>query len=552
MFDIIKRQNGEAFAKAIRAYDNGIFDIPNLDRIVQYAGREAEPIMNFLISLKDVRIKEQAEHKNPVELLSQAGYDAYYADTFQKQNAIRKYFARGEELCTFGDAKRFQRYHIINAVKKNVDEIKREDFKNPRREDEYGTSVISIQILKTGGFISIKNRYNHNVENPDNTFKSNPDNIIEGLSDAIRYFYNVDFSSQQAYLPDGYGIVNGQVFKYNLECNNIYFGHNFYVEKGTIYPVNKDYEFVMDNMIFNVKEKRFYSPIRFIEPNLRLLTQQVANKKLKIETYKDENNLTHHVICADGIDMFDELDGHLCAVVLPEVEKVGDSFLSDSENLSYFSAPCLKKVGNEFLKNSHFLAEISLPNVEIVGDGFLSENYKLERIDMPKLHTTGEEFLQQNKALKTLSLPSLSYAGQYFLSENCALEEVSLPQLDCADCYFLAENEKLTHLSLPNLTDAGDFFIYANQSLESVLMPKLRRAGGSFLMSNTAIRNLSFPCLRFLGNDCMLSNTNFVVDFPKLHEEGCADRAIRDQLIKRARHNPQDLTLPLHVQKQRN
>lgn len=41
MYDIIKKQNGERFAKAIRNYDNGIFDVPNIDKIVKYAGRGA-------------------------------------------------------------------------------------------------------------------------------------------------------------------------------------------------------------------------------------------------------------------------------------------------------------------------------------------------------------------------------------------------------------------------------------------------------------------------------------------------------------------------------
>lgn len=30
IFDQIKKQNSESFAKAIRTYDNGIFDIPNI------------------------------------------------------------------------------------------------------------------------------------------------------------------------------------------------------------------------------------------------------------------------------------------------------------------------------------------------------------------------------------------------------------------------------------------------------------------------------------------------------------------------------------------
>ena len=42
MYEIIKKQNGERFARAIRNCDNGIFDVPNINKIVKYAGRDAE------------------------------------------------------------------------------------------------------------------------------------------------------------------------------------------------------------------------------------------------------------------------------------------------------------------------------------------------------------------------------------------------------------------------------------------------------------------------------------------------------------------------------
>ena len=223
MYDIIKKQNGERFAKAIRNYDNGIFDIPNIDKIVKYAGRDAEPIMQYLISLKNIKIVETGNPQNPFELLNKAGYDAYVADTLGKQNAIKQYFAPGEELCTFRDFNRYLNYYIINAVRKDVDKIKRSDFKNPQREDEYGTSVLSIQILKKGGFISIKNRYNHTVDNCDNTYNSNPDNIIAGLAEAFKHYFNVNFSTRTVLLPECYVLISGQICKYNSEINNIYF-----------------------------------------------------------------------------------------------------------------------------------------------------------------------------------------------------------------------------------------------------------------------------------------------------------------------------------------
>ena len=52
VYDIIKKQNGEAFARAIRNFDSGIFEVDNLPQIVKYAGRNALPLLNYLESLK--------------------------------------------------------------------------------------------------------------------------------------------------------------------------------------------------------------------------------------------------------------------------------------------------------------------------------------------------------------------------------------------------------------------------------------------------------------------------------------------------------------------
>ena len=85
-------------------------------------------------------------------------------------------------LCSFA-IKRLQTHHVFFAVKDNALNLKRSDFINPLREDEYSTSVISIQFTK--GFnnrISIKSRYNHSVDNPDATFYNNLENIVPGLT----------------------------------------------------------------------------------------------------------------------------------------------------------------------------------------------------------------------------------------------------------------------------------------------------------------------------------------------------------------------------------
>lgn len=241
MYDKIKKQNGERFAKAIKSFDNGIFDVPEIDKVVKYAGRDAEPILTYLVSLKGTKIADETPKESVEELLAKAGYTTVIiADSKEKQEAeeFKKLFAPGETLCTFG-TDRYKNYHVIHCIHENAASLKRSDFKSPRREDDYGVSAISIQIAKKGGFIKICNRYNHAVGNPDNTFSSNPDAIINGLSAALKKRFNVDFSSQKTGLPENYILVGNQVALIEQEVSGIFFGYDFWVENGVINEVDK-------------------------------------------------------------------------------------------------------------------------------------------------------------------------------------------------------------------------------------------------------------------------------------------------------------------------
>jgi len=185
-FKQIKKQNGEAVAKVLRS--EILLDIPNLAHILEFAGNNPDKIKALAPVIwevyKNKNTPEYQTDKTPLELLNEAGYDAFVVTTEKEKNSIKKYYRPGEEICTFRDPERHINYYMIHAVKRGADKIKPSD--HPEREDEYGTSVISIQIAKGGGFISIKNRYNHTVNNPDATFNNNPDNIIPGLSTSLK------------------------------------------------------------------------------------------------------------------------------------------------------------------------------------------------------------------------------------------------------------------------------------------------------------------------------------------------------------------------------
>ena len=160
-----------------------------------------------------------ATSQTPKELLDQAGYILYECNTEEDIQRFKRYYAKGEELCTFR-GNRLNRCYVFFAVKKDVDNIRREDYKVPFREDTYGTSVISIQFTRgSNSYLSIKNRYNHTVPNPDATFNNNLDNIIPGLSYAFQKQYGLSYrnTDDNFYIPFYVQTKDGKYYKYNYE-----------------------------------------------------------------------------------------------------------------------------------------------------------------------------------------------------------------------------------------------------------------------------------------------------------------------------------------------
>ncbi len=113
---------------------------------------------NYIYSFIDVEIeKEVRVDKNPKELLSEAGYDLYECHSESDIQKFKEYYTSREALCTFRGG-RLKNCYVFFVVKKNVDQIRRGNFNHPKRQDEYGTSVISIQFTRDETHtLSIKN-----------------------------------------------------------------------------------------------------------------------------------------------------------------------------------------------------------------------------------------------------------------------------------------------------------------------------------------------------------------------------------------------------------
>ena len=499
------------------------------------ANEKESEFKNFIYSLVDVENNnELVMIKTPEELMSSAGYvlvECYNEGDIQ---AFRKYYAPGEELCTFNGG-RLNRCRVFFAVKKNVSDIKREDFKNPTRQDEYGTSVISIQFTKDGtNTLSIKNRYNHTVNNPDATFSNNLDNIIPGLTESFeRHKGIVQKHKSKSFEIEGYVRANdGKYYKYNYEINNVYYcPDNIIIDHFNVKKYDKSRYLIIDYFIIDLSNKSislydkklsdsFCDVIKDInkieidniDSGKKITILGDNNKSLVIITNKDGKiiSLKMDEIYVIG-DYFLDWNKSLQELYVPNLTEVGDYFLYCNKFLQKFTVQNLTKVGDCFLFDNASLQELYLPNLTKVGDGFLTGNISLQELYVPNLTEVGHMFLNYNTSLQELYVPNLTEVGGDFLSENTSLQKFTAPNLTKTGDGFLGSNTSLQELCVPNLTEVGDWFLYYNTSLQKLYVPNLTKAGDKFLYSNKSLQELYLPNLtevggKFLNNNKELRN----------------------------------------------
>ena len=328
VFKTLKDKHGEKFAQVIRGdrdHGENLCAIPNIVHILEFAGRdenEAETLRKVLLELYKSKGESQyVTNKNPLQLLDEAGYDAFVVENEKQKNSIKKYYRHGEEICTFNDPSRHKNYYMIHAIKRGADKIKPAKKGEEKREDEYGTSVISIQIAKpNGGFISIKNRYNHTVNNPDATFDNNPDNIIPGLSYSLKKYFNVDFNVTHAPLPNNFRMVNDQLVRFNHEINNIYFGDYYYFSGSEITKIDKNSQLLFYPDCLLSISKGNNSIISLAQQRTEMaesLTEIIRDKKVAISG-KDKNKK----ISVDGETFIELEDGKITFVHAPNAKEI--------------------------------------------------------------------------------------------------------------------------------------------------------------------------------------------------------------------------------------
>ena len=246
----------------------------------------------------------QTTQKEITDAFNSAGYDTVIFDDKEKIAECRKYYTLGETICTYNDLKgRMTEYHMIVAIKKNIDGIKRNKY--PDREDEYGTSILNIQIAKNGSHMSIKNRYNHTVSQPDNTLNNNLDVLHIGLQRMVLGYYGFAcLNSNKSSYNDIVNIDNTYL-KYSIEKNNIYYGsfvldgvHGIRYVDTSRYYICKRNDYYSNPFILDFKEKKAISlnPISlnpYTNIKLSLMTRALKENVLTSKNKENYNKLQY-------------------------------------------------------------------------------------------------------------------------------------------------------------------------------------------------------------------------------------------------------------------
>ena len=471
-----------------------------------------EEFKNYIYNQVDVENDyEEIVSKRPEELLKEAGYILYECHSEEEIQSFKKYYAPGEALCTFRGG-RLDKCFVFFAVKENVDEIKRENYSKPQRQDEYGTSVISIQFTRDNSHtLSIKNRYNHTVNNPDSTFGNNLDNIIPGLTASFDKYYGLHQSHlQNSFEIPGYVRANdGKYYKYNYEINNIYYcENNVIIDNFEVKEYPHEQYIVLDYFILDLKNKQIQTYWNDMELEDSFPKTIGTIKDIKIENDKDNKNILIKTADSDEVDVIITLDKNNRIITYKnnKVENISNSFLEHNNSLTSIKLPNATNIGDSFLNNNRSLTSIELPNAISIGNSFLNNNRSLTSIELPNAKSIGDSFLYWNTSLTSIELPNAKSIGDSFLYWNMSLTSLELPNATNIGDVFLSSNDSLLSLELPNVINIGDSFLNSNDSLISLELPNVINIGGGFLESNDSLTSLELPNAKSIG-DLFLSRS---------------------------------------------
>lgn len=542
---IIKKKYGEKFSKLCRDLFPSILETEGaLVSIITSLFKENHYLYDDLVAndmvykFQELVMNESNKQrltfyetvKSPYELFKEKGYILKECLTNEEILSYKKYYAEDEKLCTF-NGNRLATNRVFFAVKDDVEKIERKPF--PKREDEYGTSVLSLQFTRANNYLSIKNRYNHTVNNPDATYQNNLENIAKGLTYSFEKYFgirqsNTDLSFE---IPNYVKTSEGKYYRYNVEWNNIYYcADNIVIDNFKEVSFPREKYVLFDGLVLDLVNKNIECYDEYRRDTFEDVCKDI--KTIKIENNADSKNI--YILCETGAKIYFELDkfNQIISVVMDGVERINDDFLENSFHIKRFSSkdtvviedrllrdcseleylylPKCEIIGDSFALRAENIKNVSLPNIKRVGYSFIAFAKNVETLYMPKLETIGNGFMFYNEKLQYINLPNVKRIGYSFMCENNSVLECNMPNLVIVGDSFLRHNKCLQKLNAPELQTVDKCFLINNNALTHIYMPNIENIGDSFLCNNEVIRNVYIPNVKFIGSNFLSKSSDII------------------------------------------
>ena len=479
--------------------------------------------------------------KSPFELMSDVDYDLYECKTKDDVMSFISYYNDKEKLCTFnGD--RLKSCYVFFAVKKGADKLKRKSFTNPDRQDEYGTSVISFQFSRTTYTLSIKNRYNHTVSNPDATFSNNLENIIPGLTRSFEKYldHSIEYNKNSDFEIPNYVLFKDMYYKFNHEIHNTYYcTDNIIIDDGRLVEYPKEKYLLVDYYTINLVDKIIYLYDGDISDSF---VDEYNNRIDKIYIKKENDNKVITIINKNGSETklvvnrinkiveyenkhiknieygFMQHCDNLKKLYLPNVEIIENFCFVSICNIEELNFPLLQSIGNLCFNDCRCLEKINMPNLLEIDNNCFTYCTCLEEINAPKLENINYECFSHVKTLKELYLPNLKYMGAHCFTGSDLLHKLYLPLLEKMNDGCFGDCLSIETINLPKLEVLRDNCFNHVGTVKEINMPSLIIMRANNFKHGIKIEKLYLPNLEFMGYDCFnYFETIDEIDLPKLN-----------------------------------
>jgi hypothetical protein len=256
----------------------------NLQDIREIPSLEWPNIKILLNKLDEEKGEIAPPKKTAKQMLDEAGFDL--DDQIEKKSDYMKYskfYGGKQKLCKFDAYDATERYsRIFWITRKGFENLT--PFSEPKRQDEYGTSCMSIAIsIDLKNIAQICNRYNHLVSGCDNTYNSNLDQIVVGLTEAFNADYGLSLKKSNSIEFENFYTHDQKYFHYFREINGIKIGKN--VIDGVYFDPSQ--YIIFENYILDLKNKKIKNVLSSTDSFVDLISARL-DRGDKVEIRKGE------------------------------------------------------------------------------------------------------------------------------------------------------------------------------------------------------------------------------------------------------------------------